>query len=451
MNHTLLKLEKRNALRPGLTLLEVLISTFVLSIGLLGLLSLIPVGGYRVGQVNQFDRAATTGRHAFREFKTRGMLEPNRWMWWNDGTGDYVRTWRIPENSAGLTPTFENVDDWAETFCIDPLYIARAAAAGTPSTTWPGRTFPYDLMNGASYQLGLTGSSDIDDAPRMPRVTLSMLEDSSQNDPVEPTLPLRPFSMVSSVAERVFMSQNDGIYDLPNDEAETPIRLYSGGDADIAQFEGDYTWMAMVSRSPQEVLPIDVGMGNYDDISPSIRNEYKVSIIVFAQRNFDVDIVSAGTTPADELPSERICGLQFLNGLGLGGGDVLISAGDASAMSSGEAEDYLDVAPNQWIMVCSWVARPTNPAPSTTIYPNVYGQNRLARPIYRWYRVVATDKAPEIQNIDGTPMWVRYLTLDGPDWDPQELNSSGTGLTGTYAVLVDGVVAVFERTIRREE
>ncbi len=449
-------------MRRGISLLEVLISTFVLSVGLLGLLSLVPVGGYRVGQVNQFDRSSATGRKAFREFKTRGMLEPNRWMawdWTDPAQDDYLRTWQVPDVSGVAVGNVSkrNVDDWAETFCIDPLLVARGIDAGVTDDDWPGRTFPYDLaITTNPYPLGF---GNYQDAPRMPRVTLSMLEDSSKADLVVAALPL-PIATVTSVAERIFMSQNEGIYTLPNDDADPPIRLYSGpagGNAIAEQFEGEYSWMAMVSRSPHEVLAAyDSTVPDWYDTEPATRNEYKVSIIVFYKRDFDVAAQSGTSLPAEALSSERICGIEFLNGLGLGGGDVRITAGDAANMTSAEARDYMKVSPNQWIMVCSWVSRPSPlipavPPPPPIPYSPVFLQNRDARPIYRWYRVVATDNAPETENNNGTGLWQRYLTLDGPDWDPGELNATGTGLSGTYAVLVDGVVAVFERTMRRKE
>ncbi len=476
-SHTLSSVARR-----GISLLEVLISAFVLSVGMLGLLSLVPLGGYRMGQVNQFDRAAATGRHAFREFKTRDMLEPNRWMAMDfaGGTSNIMRTWRIPNpwdlgSPSTSTPlggpegpgvddgdiARRNVDDWAETFCIDPLFIARANdTLSTVPTNWPGRTFPYDLQTTSVPNLrtgpGIIASHD--NAPRMPRATLSMSEDFtalfSATPPPSPNPPDANL-MTSSVAERIFMSQNEGIYSLPTDESETPIRLYSGGNT-IEQFEGSYSWMAMVSRAPHEVLAVDDG-GIYYDISPAIRNEYQVSIIVFAKRNLDVDVQAGEANPADALASERVCGIEFVNGLGLGGGDVIISGGPVADMTSDEAREYLAVKPNQWIMVSGWAPRPSLPVPAPGIYPPIYGQDRLARPVYRWYRVVATDNAPEVLEVSGTDYWVRYLTLDGPDWNPNEfcnLNETSVtlgNLTDTYAVLVDGVVAVFERTMRRQE
>ena len=48
--------------RAGISLMEVLISTFVLSIGLLGLAALIPVGRFAIVQTAKSDRAGACGR-----------------------------------------------------------------------------------------------------------------------------------------------------------------------------------------------------------------------------------------------------------------------------------------------------------------------------------------------------------------------------------------------------
>ena len=50
--------------RRGVSLIEVLMSIFILSVGLMGMASLIPVGGYQVGEAIKSDRAAAVGRAA---------------------------------------------------------------------------------------------------------------------------------------------------------------------------------------------------------------------------------------------------------------------------------------------------------------------------------------------------------------------------------------------------
>jgi prepilin-type N-terminal cleavage/methylation domain-containing protein len=66
--------------RRGVSLLEVLISIFVLSIGLLSLsIALIPCGRFAVVEAAKADRSGACGRAAMREVKIRRMLNPNSW------------------------------------------------------------------------------------------------------------------------------------------------------------------------------------------------------------------------------------------------------------------------------------------------------------------------------------------------------------------------------------
>jgi len=63
----------------GVSLVEVLISIFVLSIGLVGLAALIPVGGIAIVETAKSDRAGTCGRAALREIEVRGLADPQYW------------------------------------------------------------------------------------------------------------------------------------------------------------------------------------------------------------------------------------------------------------------------------------------------------------------------------------------------------------------------------------
>lgn len=65
--------------RAGVSLMEVLISTFVLSIGLLGIASLIPVGQLAVVDANKLDRGSHVGRQALRDVRVQRMIDPNNW------------------------------------------------------------------------------------------------------------------------------------------------------------------------------------------------------------------------------------------------------------------------------------------------------------------------------------------------------------------------------------
>ncbi len=59
--------------RRGISLLEVLISVFIISIGLVGVLSLLPVGHHEALEGTLADRAALVGKYAVRDYRTRGM------------------------------------------------------------------------------------------------------------------------------------------------------------------------------------------------------------------------------------------------------------------------------------------------------------------------------------------------------------------------------------------
>ena len=60
--------------------MEVLISTFVMSIGLLGLAALIPVGRFAIVQTGKSDRAGACGRAGLRDVKVRRMLDYQYWL-----------------------------------------------------------------------------------------------------------------------------------------------------------------------------------------------------------------------------------------------------------------------------------------------------------------------------------------------------------------------------------
>ena len=76
--------------RRGVSLMEVLMSIFILTVGLLGMASLIPVGGFQVSEAIKADRAATVGRAAFNEVRMRGLLDPRAWR-----NGDNVDTTQL--------------------------------------------------------------------------------------------------------------------------------------------------------------------------------------------------------------------------------------------------------------------------------------------------------------------------------------------------------------------
>jgi prepilin-type N-terminal cleavage/methylation domain-containing protein len=107
--------------RRGLTLLEVLVSMGVLSLGLLGVAALIPIGKMAMTETNKADRTGMCGRAALRDIKVRRMLDQNLWA---------------------ATPT-------RTVFVIDPLGCTSALSSTTVGgTASDGTTIsPVDRLN----------------------------------------------------------------------------------------------------------------------------------------------------------------------------------------------------------------------------------------------------------------------------------------------------------------
>ncbi|NQU25199.1 MAG: prepilin-type N-terminal cleavage/methylation domain-containing protein [Candidatus Nealsonbacteria bacterium] len=93
--------------RHGLSLLEVLISIFVVSIGLMSLAMLIPAGAIAINEANKSDRSGACGRAAMRQIKVARMLDPNFWTDTDNlSNGPFVidplgRWMEMPETFAG--------------------------------------------------------------------------------------------------------------------------------------------------------------------------------------------------------------------------------------------------------------------------------------------------------------------------------------------------------------
>ncbi len=89
--------------RRGVSLLEVLISIMILTVGILSVIALFPVAQFYATRGLQADETAVLGRRAHRDFKIRGMDNPENWRTVTGAAATF----------NGKTPV-----------CIDPLGIA---------------------------------------------------------------------------------------------------------------------------------------------------------------------------------------------------------------------------------------------------------------------------------------------------------------------------------------
>jgi prepilin-type N-terminal cleavage/methylation domain-containing protein len=385
--------------RRGVTLMEVLISIFVLSIGMLGVAALIPIGRHTLVETAKADRGGACGRAAMRILKnTRALERPPAA---NPNTDPSCYRW-CSLSSATITPQ--------EYVCLDPLgCYAGARTSTTPNTTMA--RFPASQVN-----LNDTGNQY-----SMRRVTLSM--------------PNSTAAILPDVAERMCRWQDDRLFDISTtDRSQRPRqmllfdsdlvapvpRLYAtdpgiSGAPISTESEGSYSWMAVIAPHYWQ----------FGTITPTIDQlTYNVSVVVFYRRNFSVPDLN------DRVPAERVAMVYDTNAIrvGVGGGRVQLRVDVDSRYPNNRT--WLDLDRGQWIML----------AGRTTTVP--------VMTIFRWYRV---DAVSELRGgREDTPSlsyYYRYVTLDGPDWPI----GSGTGaITQTRAIIMNGVVGVYTMPLEKE-
>jgi len=199
------------------------------------------------------------------------------------------------------------------------------------------------------------------------------------------------------LAEQIFVSRNDPTFSPINlatgAKTDRPHRVFDSNN--LPQIAGEYSWMMTVSPAQGDVGRLST-----------------VSVVVFYKRALQLPALSG--TPAEQQKRECIADVRF-EGAGIGGGDIRISW-----TPTGDNQNAPKLKANQWLMIYRQ-------------HP-VYGVTEAV-----WYRIVAADDYNP-----GVSPGVRYLTVQGPDWD-----TSGGNVTA-YAGLFDSVVGVYTKTIQLE-
>jgi hypothetical protein len=450
-----------------LTLIEVLISMFVLLVGLLGVGTICQLGRLTLTETAKFDRAAACGRAALREVRIRRMLDVTNWR---DVNGNQI----VGSFNANLPQNGFNASvDSAASYCIDPVMIGQIAAASPTSLPYLDR-FPalYPPVNPPSRH----GRS-------MKRVTLGITPigptPSTTNSPTLLSYP--------AVASRIFSWRDDLAFDTSYVPKLRPQRLYRNingtaqpGFENIAAMPylpgprttpvyaetdlsaqgggmGGYSWMVTVMPAYQE-MPLQSG-ANAGALSWIDHHLFNVSVVVFYKRNLSLPLCSNGQIqspyglPYDQSEcSERIAYAFFVNPpsgtppvnnpTGYGGGDVVLTTPGYAAAPG----DLLNIKRDDWLMLCCeatvYVCPDTNPSasPPTTInQPVVY---------FKWYRVVAVDDSnTSIAKYPNS----RRVTLAGPDWPaPGQYFPNGivyNNQVPVEAVLLSGIVGVYSDVV----
>lgn len=305
-----------------------------------------------------------------------------------------TREWMRPAVPAGPLWYFANGTTSAagmasqrNAFAIDPLFMS--VNSGVPGAT----VFPYNTGNPPS------GAPSVS----LDRLTLKL----SEYDSAAITAGKYP------LAEQIFVSRNDPTF--------SPINLVTGAKTDrphrvfdssnLPQIAGEYSWMMTVNPAQGDVGRLST-----------------VSVVVFYKRALQLPVLSG--TPVEQQKRECIADVRF-EGAGIGGGDIKLKW-----TATGDNQNAPKLKPNQWLMIYGQ---------RSTIDPVTGNPIQFTQAV--WYRIIAADDYnPGAVYVSGPPEsgpGIRYLTVQGPDWD------TTSGVTA-YAALFDSVVGVYTKTIQLE-
>ncbi|HLA84122.1 MAG TPA: hypothetical protein VJL29_04955 [Thermoguttaceae bacterium] len=426
-----------------MSLLEVLIAMAIITLGLLGLAALVPMGHFAVVESTKADRSSACGRAAVADVKTRRLLDPNLWAAFSPSISaewHSFSTTNTPEVAADLY--------YGDAVVIDPQFVSNNHPNLASGDVGHLAAFPYGIKN----------PTDLDWKPcYLDRLAFRGLI----NNPLLP----------APAAAQLFTWADDLVYETESRDSDARTRsvyLRSTGEVSAVppfaspddrlrqERSGNYSWLMTLLPSETE-----------GPLNPTARRTYGVSVAVFFRRDLDYQPADSSNPPtAENMPTERLAKVVFTGG-GYGGGDatIYVPTVDGANWFGLKVDDkkayaaYLNVRKDQWILVMG--LKPDTRLSSFSRPSQLDDHRRVAQ----WYRVVAVDEvqrhsevaATEITTIgSGNDAYYRRVTLAGPDWDANvwdpTLPASPAPTTITAAaVLIDDVIGVYTKTIELDE
>jgi hypothetical protein len=278
--------------RRGISLMEVLISIFVLSIGLLGVAAIIPLGQMALWETAKADRSGACGRAAIREIQVSRLLDYRYWYWrgniWGFNPPYQVAANRIADNFAAVNGCHDDMP-----FVVDPLGYAK----GMPD------------MFGAT-------ASDF-----LPRRTLRILPLSPG---IAPTWP--PQKLINA---ELFFWNDDLPFSAIKNSTARPTMVSSIS-------EGSYSWFF-------SAMPVATEMS----LPVASRRLFNVSVVVCYKRNFqNIDSLDGEHTATID------AGPTGFPGMGIGGGTVQLNSSVLGLSGTGTViGTSVNVKENHWVML----------------------------------------------------------------------------------------------------
>ncbi len=238
-----------------------------------------------------------------------------------------------------------------------------------------------------------------------------------------PTLNIFPSGVRAPVMIRAGMAQfamNAGVLDVAR-----PYQSVSRQFAETVCFSSDELRLERPEEATSPAITTFDELNMRPETVPDRQFSWFATMCPKTDGQSDEYVLSIAVVHRRPLPpftpdplGERVSGITVYDG---------ITGGDAVLHGATEAD--VAVRNGDWIMLVGT----TNTTPGA----GVTAEDPQAR--FSWYKVISSE-ATATQTSTSPENWDREITLYGPDWT--------VPTTQTYAVLMTGVTAVFERTIR---
>jgi type II secretory pathway pseudopilin PulG len=394
--------------RRGITLLEVLVSIGVLSIGMLGAATMLPLAKYYSAEASKYDRASTLGAQAYHDMQIRGYLSPKKWI---DPAGsfNFTNASVVMVDPLAMTYASETYASTAATVSLAPVFFP---ALPTNNPNPPVPTAPI------VFRTNVDITNNWPDAAPLPK---------SANGGVA-----MPFSM----ADRIFRSNDDLVFDVPSRSDRRPQTPTGWLSPD---YSGDYSWLVTVSHPAVDLFN-----------APNMQR-LECSLVVFYKRDVNLNPSDWPGPPTNKKPPpERMVYADFLqqpaNGVPFFSGGTVrlrtIGTGTPPMTTQVQAQtNWLDgLKPNTYVML-------------SAMFNSATGSGLPPFPRVGWYRIISVDEGAQVVGNSAS----RIITLDGDDWSAMNDNNgnplwqdgdAGQNTSPTvFCTIADGAVAVYNDSI----
>ena len=403
--------------RRGSSIIEVLFAILIATVGLLAAVSVFPVAAAIARRGNLFDAAGVHGRSAVHAYDAQGMRRPDHWYQW-------LATATPPQFVTIGTPGV------GYSYCIDSRFVT----ANAPNVA----SFPYEWQHQSITTLNNLPTVGTNVAPRMVRVAYLRPAYLDLNNMGQPSQDMAKTIAGNRLqAERTFTLDDDlaywrpGVDEFPanspilnhNDDSipamQQPAYLPKSTTSQVSkrQTRGEFSWMATL------VPKID-----FNQLGLTQSDQYVLSVVVFHQRPADLAINGE---------YERVLNVYVVDGTTGGEVQIYWPATAQNQTNDDLAEIRLKLKANDWIMLAGNIIY-TDTTSGMPVQKTV--------PRFQWYRVSDCDDV-SYEAATATPAlparYERTVTLIGQDW-------IWSSLSNQQATIVEGVIGVYEKTVRLE-